>query len=196
MDHISLVVSYWENSLVASCNSDSTSRAGAEGLVVGSTDTEVAGATFADHLTSDICHEDVSQFTMEDLQSAMKRTVEAIQGIDETCGSSGSSLNFAVTDGIRVIAVRHRTCLNEEPPSLYYAITVSDGVVESLWVASEPLDKEESKRIWTLLPKDSMLSYHSIEGTYTIDCLTEACERELQRRATVQETLHRISAGN
>jgi len=179
--------------LVERCNSKSThtTKTKAADLVIGSTDTEIAGAVFADYLTShsntkDICRQDPAGFSIDDLEGAMRKTIDKIQRDDDTCGGAGSSLNFAVTDGIRIVCVRYRSCPHEEPPSLYFAASKYKGGVQSLWVASEPLDRENDdqngNREWALLPKDMMLSYDRISGVLTETCLTDACHNEVHRR--------------
>lgn len=129
--------------------------------------TSTAGALFTSFLTGDICSRE--EFELHELEEAMVKTVQQVQG-DNECGpgiKGGSSLNFAVTDGVHVVVTRYRTCPDEEPPSLYYALDN-----DSLWASSEPLDDvradgrsmsrevgEMARRQWKLVAKDQMLSY-------------------------------------
>ena len=148
-------------------------------LVTGNTDTEYAGALYSSFLESDVCRQ--ADFTMAELRSAMERTVKVLSN-----GGQGSSLNFAVSDGVRVVAARYRSLLIDEPPSLYYSF---DG--SSLWVSSEPLDKEEctdecgdaQDREWVLLAKDQMVMFDTSTNDFSMACLTKACGEELEFRS-------------
>lgn len=142
-------------------------------LLAGETDSEFAGALFAQHLAGgDVCLRS-KEFEPAEVIGAMRRTVRDIEGtIARLTGASHGSLNFAASDGRTAVVTRFRTAANDEPPSLYFAITGSTeraaaarlldsqaAVVgeqravslalqsESsggvrLWVASEPLDGE------------------------------------------------------
>ena len=165
--------------------------AAAAKLVHGTTDSEYAGALFASFLDPSkgaVC--DRERFGLEELAAAMQRTVQRIQR-DDRCvdndgdgAPDGSSLNFAVSDGRHVVAVRYRTCRHEEPPSLYYALDEAAG---KFWCASEPLDKTESNkagRRWVLMAKDQMVTFDTTTGAFNTKCLSEACEAEVLRRST------------
>jgi glutamine amidotransferase len=164
-------------------------------LVSGNTDTEYAGALFASYLRPpdkskdnvtdhDVCHPR-NGYTLDELTRAMKHTVARLRENDDKTGDGssggGSSLNLAVTDGIHVIAIRYRTRMDEEPPSLYYSFNVSS---PSLWIASEPLEKEteENNQQWMLMAKDSMITFSTLTGESSQVCLTQACEEELFHR--------------
>ena len=144
-------------------------------LVKGLTDTEIAGAFFANRLIGDVCNR--TDFRREELENSMMQTIDAIKGLDEgSC--NGSSLNLAATDGKTVIATRYRTCVEDDPPSLYFAIDNAGGI----WIASEPLDegmdRDEGRGPWTLLAKDEMLSFDTTSGVLALRCLSFACHEE------------------
>lgn len=169
-------------------------RCGDKDLVYGDTDSEYAGALFTSFLTGDICSRE--EFELHELEEAMVKTVQQVQG-DNECGpgiKGGSSLNFAVTDGVHVVVTRYRTCPDEEPPSLYYALDN-----DSLWASSEPLDDvradgrsmsrevgEMARRQWKLVAKDQMLSYDTKTGQLFSQCLSKSCLAELQYRRSVE----------
>lgn len=154
-------------------------------LVRGQTDSEIAGALFTSYLNHSrgpVCTREL--FDFEELREAMFKTV---QRIDDTspCVHNGSSLNFAVTDGVSIIVTRFRTCKHEEPPSLYYSLDRNSRHEHShLWVSSEPLDAADDVRgrEWVLLAKDQMLSYQVDKGDLILDCLSAACKAELTYR--------------
>ena len=181
-------------STVTGKGGDATVTAGAAAttkLVHGTTDSEYAGALFASFLNPSegtVCERE--RFDLVELETAMRRTVQRIQQDDQCVDNDGdgapdgSSLNFALSDGRYVIAVRYRTCRHEEPPSLYYA---HDEAARKLWCASEPLDKTEANkagRRWMLMAKDQMISYDTMTGVFKAQCLSEACEAELLHRST------------
>ena len=145
----------------------------AKSLIDGHTDSEIAGAVFANHLVGDVCKRDT--FSKKELEDAMIFMLDSVSACDES--TPGSSLNFAASDGRHVIATRYRNCLKDEPPSLYYR-----KLEHGLFVASEPLQLEEAKE-WTMLAKDQLLSYDSKSSELSLRCLTQACEEELLHRA-------------
>ena len=164
---------------------DLSNCSGLHQLVTGDTDTEWGGALFAsflhvqkkDNEEINVCHYQ-TDFSMAELRNAMKKTVARLSS-DQ---SGGSSLNLAVSNGVYVIAIRYRTLINEEPPSLYYSFVNS-----SLWVASEPLDQEGGhEREWVLMAKDQMVTFDTSTNELSLECLTKACEDELEyRKSTV-----------
>jgi len=82
-------------------------------------------------------------------------------GGGEDCAAA-HSLNFAVSDGFSLVATRFRSCLSQEPPSLYFGTGRFDaetGAIEtgsgSILIASEPLSGAgEAAAGWQLVHKD------------------------------------------
>ena len=161
---------------------DRCSEKGSDFAVAGDTDTEYAGALFAQNLLLPASEDNVcSGAFSDDLEGAIIKTLSQIQA-DDDCAlkSSGSSLNFAASNGKTVVATRYRTCIDEEPPSLYYSVDSNHG---SLWCASEPLDfSENAKRKWHMLAKDQMITFDAESGEHHLRCLSDACQAELTHR--------------
>lgn len=113
--------------------------------------------------------------------------VAAANSNGEKCDHEASSLNLAVSDGRTVVATRYRSCLFQEPPSLYLNV---DGVEKGvLYFASEPLDRTDA---WELLHKDEMLIV-TIDAGITRECLSQTCDAEVNAAAgagTDQEELY------
>lgn len=97
----------------------------AYGNIFGTTDTEHVAALFFTHLGNDWD----TVLPLEELKKAMIKTLQGILALIEESvnGKEGvllpSSLNFAVTDGCQVLAVRFSSIEQVEPPSLYYSTT-------------------------------------------------------------------------
>ena len=93
--------------------------------IFGTTDTEHAAALFFTHLGNDW----VVQLPMEELKKAMLNTLQDLLALIQASvnnndeGLPHSSLNFAVTDGCQVLAIRFSSMDTFEPPSLYYSTT-------------------------------------------------------------------------
>ena len=91
--------------------------------IFGTTDTEHCAALFFTHLGDDW----KISLPLEALKEAMKKTIKDILALIDQSAESGeeelldSSLNFAVTDGSQVLAVRYSSMGNCDPPSLYYS---------------------------------------------------------------------------
>ena len=147
-------------------------------LIVGNTDSEVAGAVFADRLAGDACAR--SSFARGELVSSMIATLDAVAATEEEGPCDASSLNLAATDGRTLVATRYRTCPEDEPPSLYYARDARGG----LWIASEPLDGDavNTTREWTMMAKDQLVSYDISTGKLHLRCLSWSCWREEAHR--------------
>eukprot|EP00658_Telonema_sp_P-2_P029690 TRINITY_DN22541_c0_g1_i2.p1 TRINITY_DN22541_c0_g1~~TRINITY_DN22541_c0_g1_i2.p1 ORF type:complete len:305 (-),score=57.37 TRINITY_DN22541_c0_g1_i2:144-1058(-) len=90
-------------------------------MVTGNTDSEFAGALFAQELDGDVCLRSTS-FELASLEQAMTGVIRNITH-ETTDQDQGSSLNFAASDGRSIVITRYRTTLEDEPPSLYLAIT-------------------------------------------------------------------------
>lgn len=94
----------------------------------GSTDSEYMAATYIHHLTKgqgEASWEE--EFTLDQMAAALTNTItdvlaaqiKLLPGTD----ISPSSLNLAVTDGVKLVAVRFRNHETEQPPSLYWSNT-------------------------------------------------------------------------
>ena len=113
------------------------------------------------------------------------------------------SLNFAVSDGFSLVATRFRSCLEQEPPSLYYTIGQLDpstGVAShdpsndgdthrprSVVIASEPLSGPGAgAESWTLVHKDEMVGATLVDGGNRVEitrrCLSIACIADRRER--------------
>ena len=146
-------------------------RPAARSLVAGSTDSEIAGAVFADHLAG---FPERRTYDLLSLRSAMAATIATISHVaaaadlGPACDASErpSSLNFAATDGVSLVVARYRSHPDEDPPTLYYR-----AVERGVYVASEPTSsKTEDLREWVLLGKNRMLSYSPASGVL-VECV-------------------------
>ena len=98
----------------------------------GTTDSEMAFAIFMSQFPDQGLHGPGLQYTRnpnqyyssKQIQVAMRNTIVTIMEAQKESGmcmkAASSSLNFAVTDGRTIIAVRCRTHATQDPPSLYY----------------------------------------------------------------------------
>ena len=142
-------------------------------LVAGSTDSEYAGALFVEHLRG---FPQGPHYPLQSLRNAMRRTLREISELTQMVTADASSLNFAVTDGKSLVVSRYRTSAIEDPPTLYFKpIRGDDSRIQAVVVASEPLDLDDlddhtGLATWTLLGKDTMLSFNPDEGL-TIECI-------------------------
>lgn len=128
-------------------------------LIQGTTDSEHAFAVFLNLL-----HERVGDYSVEDLHDAMAATIRQLLEWQRQAGIDGPSyLNFAVTDGVSVVASRYVSDPEAEPPSLYIArgerFEIVDGKYRmnpmlqqprAVIVASEPLSEERAD--WEPVP--------------------------------------------
>jgi glutamine amidotransferase len=93
--------------------------------IFGTTDTEHVAALFFTHLGSDwnveLSIEKLKNTMINTLQDVLALIQESVKDTDEVLPHS--SLNFAVTDGYQVLAVRFSSMDEFEPPSLYYSTT-------------------------------------------------------------------------
>ena len=98
----------------------------------GTTDSETAFGIFMSQFPDQGLHGPGNQYTKDpkkfytakQIQTAMRNTIVVIMEAQKRVGmkmsDASSSLNFAVTDGQTVVAVRCRTHASQDPPSLYY----------------------------------------------------------------------------
>ncbi len=167
----------------------------AKELITGNTDSEIAGAVFADSLQGNACSDRMySRVEMENAMSDMVMKIHALD-VENEDQFEFSSLNFAVSDGSTVVATRYRTNNLQEPPSLYYSLDANNG----LWLASEPLDGEQGvqnsnartnqhgRTKWQMLAKDQLLSYDIQSKGLSLRCLSPACNLELSYRQSKQK---------
>jgi glutamine amidotransferase len=91
--------------------------------IFGITDKEHCAALFFTHLGDDW----KTELPLDKLKEAMKATMKDVLAMIEKSAENTeeefprSSLNFAVTDGTQVLAVRYSSMDNYHPPSLYYS---------------------------------------------------------------------------
>ncbi len=99
--------------------------ADAYGNIFGTTDTEHVAALFFTHLGNDwdsvVSIEKLKKTMINTLQDILALIQESVKGNDEILPHS--SLNFAVTNGCQLLAVRFSSTDEFEPPSLYYSTT-------------------------------------------------------------------------
>ncbi|BFZ62406.1 hypothetical protein YB2330_003500 [Saitoella coloradoensis] len=91
--------------------------------VLGTTDSEHAAALFFTLLGDDWeCRQPLEKLR-DTMRETVKTLLEMIKEVPEETGAMGahSSLNFAVTDGIQLLALRFSSSPEQEPPSLYYS---------------------------------------------------------------------------
>lgn len=93
--------------------------------VFGTTDTEHVAALFFTHLGDDwdtvMPLEKLKTTMIKTLQDVLALVQENVNGKEETLPPS--SLNFALTDGCQLLAIRFISKEELEPPSLYYSTT-------------------------------------------------------------------------
>ncbi len=122
------------------------------------------------------------------------------------------SLNFAVSDGYSLVATRFRSCLEQEPPSLYYGLGELDsttGMISydssgdgptSVVIASEPLSGPGAgAETWTLVHKDEMVGATLVRGNrvkITRRCLSIACIADRRERAQLAKATEATAAAD
>eukprot|EP01100_Stratorugosa_tubuloviscum_P008297 TRINITY_DN3453_c1_g2_i1.p1 TRINITY_DN3453_c1_g2~~TRINITY_DN3453_c1_g2_i1.p1 ORF type:complete len:327 (-),score=162.82 TRINITY_DN3453_c1_g2_i1:116-1057(-) len=150
-------------------------------MINGTTDSETAFATFLNQLPN-LNGEQNYLSTIYDPQlliNTMRKTIETILQVQKQHNVTiHSSLNFAVTDGVTIVATRFRNCdlQIEEPPSLYYSygsdFQMAEGTFrvgrsepkDTVLIASEPLTTILED--WTLIPSNHMIvAYGSKNGS-------------------------------
>jgi glutamine amidotransferase len=93
--------------------------------VLGSTDSEHAAALYMTNLTGGGTKDAwEKQYPISDMLNAMTKTVIQIMELQQKqLGQKAmpNSLNFATTDGKRMVAIRFRNHVTEQPPSLYWS---------------------------------------------------------------------------
>jgi glutamine amidotransferase len=93
--------------------------------IFGTTDTEHVAALFFTHLGNDwdtlVSIEKLKKTMINTLQDVLALIQESVKDKDEILPHS--SLNFAVTNGCQLLAVRFSSMDEVEPPSLYYSTT-------------------------------------------------------------------------
>ena len=147
--------------------------------VMGDTDSEHAGALFAQNLAGFPKHE----YDLLSLRAAMYSTIAKLREFTrrsttaEGSVEAPSSLNFAVTDGHHLVVSRYRSNPGEDPPTLYFK-TLREG--RAIVVSSEPDSSDlEALREWTLLGKDKLLSFSPSSGVM-LECIDlESCDSDI-----------------
>jgi glutamine amidotransferase len=93
--------------------------------VLGSTDSEHAAALYMTNLTGGGTKDAwEKQYPISDMLNAMTKTVIQIMKLQQKQlgkKAAPNSLNFATTDGKKMVAIRFRNHVTEQPPSLYWS---------------------------------------------------------------------------
>ena len=143
---------------------------------------------------------------LDGLAESLPPTTGEGEGGGRSCDAA-HSLNFAVSDGFSLVATRFRSCLEQEPPSLYYGLGEldastgamkpagsSDGKQQQqgprgIVIASEPLSGPGAgAESWTLVHKDEMIGATLVDGSVEVvrRCLSTACTMDRRARAEAQ----------
>ena len=145
--------------------------------VEGTSDTEHAFALFL-HLLGSKRALDVGRYSTGDLAEAMRATIDQIVRWSRESGCSEPSLlNFALTDGSRVVATRYVNEDSAEPPTLYlthgsrfecqgevYHMAPSDNGPRAVIISSEPLTLMRDD--WEPVPRNHRVT---IDSSSTIE---------------------------
>lgn len=155
--------------------------------VFGSTDSEHAAALYMTNLTQ---HGDKAAwqvtYPLSEMLAAMRKTVVQIMTLQKVKMDDGertpNSLNFCVTDGEKMVAIRFRNHETQQPPSLYWSETAGrslngkfpgspdsedgvnveavmdeeDGIGKHTIIASEPTTFDEKQ--WHLIGRNCALT--------------------------------------
>lgn len=93
--------------------------------ILGSTDSEHAAALYMTNLTKGGAKETWQKtYPMEEMLKALKNTVDQMMELQlRKLGDkrTPNSLNFCVTDGSKMVAIRFRNHATQQPPSLYWS---------------------------------------------------------------------------
>jgi glutamine amidotransferase len=93
--------------------------------VLGSTDSEHAAALYMTNLTNGSAKESWEKaYPLKKMLEAMQKTVIQILTLQKrTLGEANTpnSLNFCTTDGTKMLAIRFRNHVSQQPPSLYWS---------------------------------------------------------------------------
>jgi len=133
-------------------------------IIGGTTDSEHAFALFLNHLLPHL-----DDYTQDDLADAMKFTILQMETWLREAGVTDSSrFNFAVTDGMTVVASKYVAVSDSDPLTLYVSsgdrFEITDGEyrmrptsrrAHAVIIASEPLT--ESRADWTPVPKNNLV---------------------------------------
>ena len=165
--------------------------------IEGTTDSEHAFALFMNMFPDQGIHGPFKRFVdaatlhapplpAASIVAALRQTVARIRQLQKQCGlsfeESHSSLNFAVTDGHTVVALRCRTHPKQDPPSLYYSFGEDFGTLSTarreMDVRQNDGQQRLSKRVsvaangtaWTFLGRSESM------GSSTNDTLLVASE--------------------
>jgi predicted glutamine amidotransferase len=134
-------------------------------IILGTSDSEHSFAVFLEELG-----ENKENPTMEEMEEALVATIKKILAWSrEVDDNSPNYLNFAVTDGEKVLVSRFVSDEREEPPSLYvsygstfelhngdFRMKRDDQGVQTALVSSEPLTNVEED--WIKVPRNHLLS--------------------------------------
>ncbi|MCB0479813.1 MAG: class II glutamine amidotransferase [Flavobacteriales bacterium] len=86
--------------------------------IQGETDSEHIFALFLHHFMPKA----QGEYTADDIKDALKQTLKDIEALMEECGiEEAAYLNLAVSDGVRIVALRYVTDPKVKPLTLYYS---------------------------------------------------------------------------
>lgn len=133
-------------------------------MILGTTDSEHAFALFLNHLPKGW-----EECTSTEMLHAMRETIHKLVAWSEEAGVvGGSTCNFAVTDGRRMVITRYATHTDRPPESLYYIegekIECIGGASHmrkvmkshnSLVISSEPITEDVNE--WKEVPGNSIV---------------------------------------
>eukprot|EP01119_Soliformovum_irregulare_P001600 TRINITY_DN11323_c0_g1_i1.p2 TRINITY_DN11323_c0_g1~~TRINITY_DN11323_c0_g1_i1.p2 ORF type:complete len:334 (-),score=57.95 TRINITY_DN11323_c0_g1_i1:42-1043(-) len=131
-------------------------------LIQGTTDSEHVAALYFTML-GDI----EAEHSLEEMRVAMLKTLEVLNRLltdhsvtSDEAAARCSSLNFAVTDGIKMIAMRFRNSETEEPPSLYYSQHA--GIVLNRKYPGDPDDSSGRSRLTSSMKSEDEARPHVV----------------------------------
>lgn len=133
--------------------------------IQGNTDSEHAFSVFLDQLAPA-----AEALSTEVLGDTVRRTIERLNRLAREAGiATPSHFNFAVTDGMSLVATRYVSHADATPHSLYYALGDRFEVVSGAYrmrpaaehpgaiiIASEPISEQRAD--WTEIPANHMIS--------------------------------------
>jgi glutamine amidotransferase len=133
--------------------------------IQGTTDSEHAFALFLNEL-----HSHLDDYNLETLQRALRSTIRRIERWQAKANvTEASYLNFSLTDGENILALRYVTEPNVQPHSMYlargkrfelqndhYRMLGGGGRAEAIIIASEPLTEDRSD--WQPVPANQLVT--------------------------------------
>lgn len=165
--------------------------------IFGSTDSEHAAALFMTNLTDHGGKEAwENSYPLSAMFNAMQKTVTQILQLQhDKLGASNTpnSLNFCVTDGRKLLAIRFRNHAVQQPPSLYWSEFAGrtlngkyPGNPDSGEIVNEEAQKDENERIGkhTIIASEPTTydekEWHLIQANHALMVDEDGIEREVK----------------